>query len=195
MLFFFAVLFVPAALAAKCCGPSKFSGVMHMVGATIRPDGTPNIFDYDMKLSYDYDLKMARTDMMIAGRQQMSLIDYNNNVTYSVYDGFCTKNSSFIEAQSPCVPDEAQFAGSQVMGSANASLAVDTWRLTTSDLVMKITVTKDTCTIVQESMYGNINGEQGESTYIFSDLTEGALANGVFNVPPECRYQTAPLVG
>ncbi|XP_033741648.1 uncharacterized protein LOC117328272 [Pecten maximus] len=150
----------------------------------------------NFRVYYDYTERMAKTVAMVDGKEQISIIDYRNNVTYSIYDGVCTKNASYNEAQRLCIPDDAVFAGSQIMGSPNNSLVVNTWRITTSDLTLKVTVTNDTCTIVQESMYGNINGSPGESTYLLSDVTEGALPNGIFNIPPECRQPlTGPIVG
>ncbi|XP_060063499.1 uncharacterized protein LOC132543959 [Ylistrum balloti] len=198
MLYLLAILFVPAALTAKCCGPAKFSATMYVVGTTLPANGVPNLFEYDLRLFYDYNGKMARTQMEIAGKEQISLLDLSKNISYNLYDGHCTMENTTQQAQSPCVPDEAQLVGHQMMGSANYSLAVDTWRWATSDLTIKFTVTNDTCTIVQMSMYGNIGGSPGETTYLLSDITEGALPNGIFNIPPECRSHengAGPVVG
>ncbi|XP_069124595.1 uncharacterized protein [Argopecten irradians] len=97
---------------------------------------------------------MARTEQTIDGKPEIAIIDYNQNITYTIHDGSCYKAASYTPAQSPCVPDDAVLVGAQVLGSSNNSLAVNTWRVTTPQLETKITVTNDTCLIVQETIYG-----------------------------------------
>ncbi|XP_069124592.1 uncharacterized protein [Argopecten irradians] len=140
---------------------------------------------------------MARTEQTIDGKPEIALVDYNQNITYTIHDGSCSKSASYQPAQSPCIPDDAVLIGTQVLGSSNNSLAINTWRVTTPLLEYKITVTNDTCSFVQETFYGVLSpGVSGSTTFLLSDITEGALPNGIFQVPPECRHaMTGPAVG
>merc|ERR1711874_908113 len=165
---------------ARCCQPRQWQGVLYGVGSNVY-SLTGNVVPVDTYtyMAYDYDRKKIglETHFRQANNTERivrSLLDYGTDTMYLSEEGKCTIAKIGEGMQEPCVPDNAKFISTGVMGYGNELVTVNTWEIGmpgSSGNVIKRSYTNDACIPFAEATYGTYNGASSNLVQLVANFS------------------------
>ncbi|KAK6169979.1 hypothetical protein SNE40_018483 [Patella caerulea] len=156
---------------------------------------TNGLYVYNV-MSEDFDAKLIGINTLVFNPGQSSVPtghrqvqDFNTKKQYSITPQGCNVSDIVFDLQGPCVPDNAEYLGSNYFGYGVGSLKYDAYRFTLEKTDANITVifTQGDCIPVLEGVSGVINGVAVDSTYTFTTYEKEIQDRSIFNIPSSCQ--------
>merc|ERR1719277_1859606 len=111
-----------------------------------------------------------------------------NRITFE--DGSCYKNT--LEAEpldTPCIPDDALFLGSQTIGSGDRAIRTNAFEVSSAAGNRTMVAEEGTCTPISMTRTGRLYGEDQQRTTMFYDVQPfiDAGDRALLATPPNCE--------
>ncbi|KAK6169975.1 hypothetical protein SNE40_018481 [Patella caerulea] len=175
----------------RCCVDKQFSAILADPSDIARGS-------YQFShIAEDFEAKLLATTtfQFSPGNSSIPLSrvvqDFNQGIQYVIYSDKCTSQKLQYTMQGPCVPDDAEFLGSNIIGYQPKTLNINgyRWKFANQEAYIAMTFSDD-CTPLVESIIGTINGGPVDRTYIFNQYQKTITDRSIFNIPATCTTST-----
>ncbi|XP_002732744.1 ependymin-related protein 1-like [Saccoglossus kowalevskii] len=186
--------FVALTTAYKCCPPKQFESTMGQFGGTCTRQGKSGIFTVYGPLHYDYSKEMVALEEYIsAGEQQFKvkvIQDFNSNTQYVIMAGKCTKSDLPGSIDDTCIPDAAEYIGTNVYGLD--ALTADSYTYNAqqmgANVSVGVAVTANECLPFGLTIFADQPQAETISFIGFMNVTLGIKDPSVFDIPKICDH-------
>jgi len=164
-------------MGKQCCTSKQFTASVGVsVAKSVNGVGSASkgieryIYDADAKLVY---VESALTEQGGSGKTTAYKVlqDFNTMTSrITLQDGTCYKGVITESMEPACIPNDAQFLGSQTIGSGDRALKTNAFEITQPMGNITMVVEDGTCTPVSETRAGRFYGEDQQRTTMFYDF-------------------------